>query len=247
MGGDGGCIASRVDMVKTKGYGFLRGPKCGGMGITPSVVCRTEEDRIGRVEGRKMQMGLCNLSQEKLRHPVAVCRLGHLMNKEMLMEGLLSKSLGTNFEHIRSLKDVKTVKIELVDSRPVCPISKRELDDGGCRSIALWNCGCVMEQKSYQQGKDAKTKIDKCVVCGADVTEVIPLAPDEDELEEMRKKLPQRKKKRPAAESVEEKEAKEAKTEKTTTTMKLSENLAKMHEAKHTRDGFGCPAYARRN
>jgi len=243
MGGDGGCIASRVDMVKTKGYDFIRGPKCGGLGITPSVICRTEEDRVGKREGRKMHMGLCNISQQKLRHPIAVCRLGHLMNKEMLMEGLLSKSLGTQFEHIRSLKDVKTVKIDLVDDHPVCPISKRELDDGACRSVALWNCGCVMEQKSHQQGKDAKTKIDKCVVCGAEVTEVITLAPDAEELEEMRKKLPQRKiKKRPVPEEKEEKEAK-----KNTTTIKLSENLAKMHEAKHTRDGFGCPAYARRN
>lgn len=238
MGGDGGCVATRVDMVKTKGYGLMRGANCGGMGITPSVVCRIEEDRMGKLESRKMQMQTCRLSQEKLRTPIVADRLGNLMNKEALMEGLLSKSLGNAFDHIRSLKDVREVKIMFVDDRPICPLTKRELDDGGCRSVAMWSCGCVVEQKSMQTSKQTVTK---CPQCAAEVGDTIPLAPSAEELEDLRAKLPQRKKKR-ALENAEEKPAKE--TNKTA--VKMSQNMTKMFKASSARDGFGCPAYVRR-
>eukprot|EP00397_Hematodinium_sp_SG-2012_P054895 GEMP01066581.1.p1 GENE.GEMP01066581.1~~GEMP01066581.1.p1 ORF type:complete len:245 (+),score=56.81 GEMP01066581.1:76-810(+) len=244
MGGDGGCVNTRVDMVKTRGYGLMRGGNCGGLGITPSVICRIEEDRMGKLESRKMQMQTCRISQHMLRAPIIVDRLGNLMNKEALMEGLLSKSLGATFEHIRSLKDVKEVNIVFANDRPTCPLTKRELDDGGCRSVALWNCGCVIEQKNMQTA--SKKTTNKCPQCAAEVGDVIMLAPDDEEIKDLRARLPQRKKKR-TLEKGEEKPAKEKKEDKTTKILRVSHNMAQVFKVGNTRDGFGCPAYVRRN
>jgi len=260
MGGDGGCINTRADMVKTRGYGLMRGQNCGGMGITPSIVCRLEEDRIGKLEKRKMQLQYCAASQALLRDPVVVDRLGNLINKEALMEGLLSKSLRGNLSHIRSLKDVKDVKLTRVDARLVCPITKRELDDGGCRSVALWICGCILEFKAL----DAAGKT-KCPVCGALVGEIMYLAPDAVELEDMQARIPKRKRKRPQEdgedkntkakkENDDEKKKEKEKEKATTTTIKTSKCVAKLFTSSKedvsfssNRDGFGCPAYVRRN
>jgi hypothetical protein len=38
MGGDGGCVPQRADMVKTKGYGFIQPSSRGGMGYTPNYI-----------------------------------------------------------------------------------------------------------------------------------------------------------------------------------------------------------------
>jgi len=238
MGGDGGCVNTRVDMVKTRGYGLMRGQNCGGMGITPNVMCRVGQDTgAGYVELRQIQMKTCRISQQDLRPPIVVDRLGNLMNKESFMEALLSHSLEA--DHIRGLKDVKDVKMVFKDGRPICPITMRELDDGGCRSVALWSCGCVIEQKTMLTF--AKKPVEKCPNCFGEL-DVIPLVPDDNELKELRAKLPERKKKkRPLEEKAKEGE------EKKLTTVKVSESVAKMFKVGNTRDGFGCPAYVRRN
>lgn len=61
MGGDGGSFSTRADMVKTKGFKFLR--NLGGMGYVPNTQVREADERLNRSEARDLQLSTCALSQ----------------------------------------------------------------------------------------------------------------------------------------------------------------------------------------
>jgi hypothetical protein len=108
MGNDGGSIPDRRDLVKSK-------PKA------------EQADKQNQVRARWF---FCALSKRPLQEPIVSCALGKLYNKDALLEYLLDKSAFGDGEeicgHIRSLKDVVTLKLT---PNPISP-SKSSIDDG---------------------------------------------------------------------------------------------------------------------
>mmetsp|Transcript_22816 Transcript_22816/g.52030 ORF Transcript_22816/g.52030 Transcript_22816/m.52030 type:complete len:285 (+) Transcript_22816:2-856(+) len=194
MGGDGGCVATRADMVKTKGYGFKSKAK-GGMGYEAQTIGRVEDETYDPRKLRQLRMATCRLSEHPFRAPLMACRLGHLYNKEVVVRHLLSKTMPPAFRHIRALKHVKDVvhpKVEglseLGGERLVCPVTRLDLDNGSTKAVLLWSCGCVMAARCL----DAQKKSEKqCMNCDKLYTEedIVKLAVDDEELEALQDKI----------------------------------------------------------
>ena len=93
MGGDGGDIPRRSDLVKNPVKHRIKNPR---------------NQNIGRY-------GHCQLSSEKLKRPVVASKLGRLYNKDVIIEYLLDRGGGKEedprVEGINSLKDVFELKI----------------------------------------------------------------------------------------------------------------------------------------
>ncbi|CAL1696888.1 unnamed protein product [Somion occarium] len=140
MGNDGGSIPDRRDLVRNK-------PKA------------EQADKANQTRARWL---FCALSKNKLQDPVVSCALGRLYNKVALIEFLLDKSSFGDGEaicgHIRSLKDVKTLKLtpNSIKTPPssdsnaevapfVCPLNFKEMN-GSQPFVYLWTCGCVFSQ-----------------------------------------------------------------------------------------------------
>jgi len=200
MGGDGGCLVTRADCVKTRGYGFTKssgGRYTNSLGEMANYIQYVGEDRgLGPLERRRLRMQNCWLSQMKLCDPVVACRLGYLYNKEALIGVLLNKSIPAEVGHIRALRDVKHCLITWAeakteastDKRMVCPVSREELDSGGARAVVLWPSGAVISAKTLKE-----LKLKECpLTCKPFDREkdVVPLAPDEEELSRLRESLP---------------------------------------------------------
>lgn len=112
MGNDGGSIPGRQELVKQK----------------------KQKKQLKRDLMAKARATICALSKEPLKHPIAACWLGFLFNKETLLEALVLKKLPQFYRsYITSMKDMKTVKVELrespgQDSQLVCPITQQEFN-----------------------------------------------------------------------------------------------------------------------
>ncbi|CUV05506.1 unnamed protein product [Cryptosporidium hominis] len=108
MGGDGGSIPKRADVVKTKGYGFKR--NLGGMGYMPNAQVKlTNEENSTKLKMHE-RWTKCYLTNEPLNPPVVICNKGFLYNKEAIINKLLSKS--KTAPHIKKLSDVFQVKFQ---------------------------------------------------------------------------------------------------------------------------------------
>jgi hypothetical protein len=86
-GNDGGSIPGRSELVKEK-------PK----------ELRAESDLVGRFRYHfrsRYRAKYCALTKERLKKPVAICRLGYLYNYETLLHILVNKKLPKEFSHIR--------------------------------------------------------------------------------------------------------------------------------------------------
>lgn len=144
MGNDGGSIPDRRDLVKSK-------PKA------------EQADKANQTRARWL---FCALSKRQLQEPVVSCALGKLYNKDSIIEYLLDKSAyGDGQEicgHIRSLKDVKTLKLtpnptkvsssseaSTDKARFVCPLTLKEMN-GSQPFVYLWTCGCVFSQSGLR-------------------------------------------------------------------------------------------------
>ena len=161
MGGDGGNIPSRADMVRTKGFGSIQKASQGGMGYTPNYIAKVSEETLNSKEQRKLGMRLCAISQNPLTLPIVVCKRGYLYSKEHLIERLLIKStnpLPEQFAHIKNLKDVKELNKpkRSANGNLLCPVTHDELDDGVTRCVFLWSCGCLVSQTASDLDKDSK-------------------------------------------------------------------------------------------
>jgi len=159
MGGDGGTIPNRADMVRTKGFGTIQKSSQGGMGYTPNLISKVSVETLDSKEQRRLNMRLCAISQNPLTIPIVVCKRGRLYSKEHLIERLLKKStdpLPPGFSHIKNLKDVKEIAQPLLSSSGglLCPVTLHQLDDGVTRSAFLWSCGCLVSRAALDLAKD---------------------------------------------------------------------------------------------
>lgn len=156
MGGDGGSIPGRQDLVKTK----------------------QKPEQAERHIERIARWLHCAITQQKLRQPIVSCELGRLYNKEAVLEFLLDKGSCESAQHIRSLKDMK--ELILTDNPAyrgtgndkgdgysdnqaspfICPVTGLEMS-GRYRFCFLWNCGCVVSEKAIKE-----VKSDVCHKCG---------------------------------------------------------------------------------
>lgn len=178
MGGDGGSIPHRIDMVKTKGHGT--GPRTSSMGYSSNSVRRVTEDAVDARENRKTRLTTCALTGDVLIAPVVACRAGFLFNKDAVLAKLLDKKMPEEFDHITSLRDL----VDLKNIPGVCPITSRQIHDGKCQ--AMWPCGCVVSEKGLLTLK-RKAEETTCPACSGSVSLVTVLASDSEEFEKQRK------------------------------------------------------------
>ncbi|KAK6136433.1 hypothetical protein DH2020_029854 [Rehmannia glutinosa] len=61
-------------------------------------------DKVDPNEMRLSKWLNCSLSNEPLRHPIVIDKLGNLFNKEALVEGLLKKNLPKEFGYIKGIR-----------------------------------------------------------------------------------------------------------------------------------------------
>lgn len=146
MGCDGGTIPRRDELVKVK-----KKPE--------------QKDRDAELAAL---WKCCAITQQLLQEPIVMCHLGKLYSKMALIEALLDRSiLPTEFKYIKSLKDVKDLKLTKnpeyktdedkkegsLDHRAspyICPVLGLEMN-GKFRFVAVWNCGCVFSERAYKE------------------------------------------------------------------------------------------------
>ncbi|KAJ3749734.1 DUF602-domain-containing protein [Lentinula raphanica] len=140
MGNDGGSIPDRRDLVRTK----------------------AKAEQADKANQTRAKWFFCALSKRPLQDPIVSCALGKLYNKDSILEYLLDKAAYGDGEricgHIRSLKDVKTLKLTPNPSMPpsvsldltsrspfVCPLNLKEMN-GVQPFVYISTCGCVFSQ-----------------------------------------------------------------------------------------------------
>ena len=166
----------RIDMVKVKGYGSAQRASQGAMGFQPNGMRRIQTETVDAKQQKRRRMQTCSLTEEPLAKPVVSCRCGFLFNKEAVVRRLLDKSIPAEFPHITALSDLQNVEVFGGDTRPVCPITRKELDDGVTRSVVMWPCGCVISAKGLEQ--IGRSTTNECANCGREVGLQVTLFPD---------------------------------------------------------------------
>ncbi|VDO54352.1 unnamed protein product [Schistosoma margrebowiei] len=171
MGGDGGSIPRRDDLVKPK-----------------------KKQEVAEREAANMALWKhCALTQDPLRQPVVSCLLGRLYNKESIINKLLSKSNGDGFsDHIKKLRDVKELRLSSTSSdnqEPqifYCPVTGLEMS-GIYPFVYLWSCGCVFSRKALTE-----VSSNLCMLCGTSFSsdDIILINPQtKDEIEVAKRRL----------------------------------------------------------
>ncbi|XP_075474000.1 uncharacterized protein LOC142505065 [Primulina tabacum] len=157
-------------------------------------------DKVDPNELRLSKWVNCSLSNEPLRHPLVIDKLGNLFNKEALVEGLLSKNLPKELGYIKGLKDM--IAVELVQIPGVrgvdravkfqCPISGLEFN-GKYKFFAMRSCGHVLSAKSLKEVKSSA-----CLVCHKEFIEndKIVINGSEDEVTALWEKMKEEKAKK---------------------------------------------------
>lgn len=194
MGGDGGSIPGRADMVRTKGYKFAR--NLGGMGYTPNTQVRDDSGALTQNEKRSLRWKTCAISSEPLSGVICVCKCGNLYNKESLLKRLLAKKMPANALHVTALSDIKDCKIKrnADGDRIMCPLTCKEFEFG-VKGVMIWSCGCLMSEKALRYLKRKNTGIEnelhKCPVCESPYIDedVIYLILTEEEFEQKQKQV----------------------------------------------------------
>ncbi|KIK68028.1 hypothetical protein GYMLUDRAFT_36842 [Collybiopsis luxurians FD-317 M1] len=140
MGNDGGSIPDRRDLVRTK----------------------AKAEQADKANQTRARWFFCALSKRPLQEPIVSCALGKLYNKDSILEYLIDKSAYGDGDricgHIRSLKDVRTLKLtpnpalsSSVSTEPasqspfVCPLNMKEMN-GSQPFVYISSCGCVFSQ-----------------------------------------------------------------------------------------------------
>ncbi|EDW25501.1 GL26629 [Drosophila persimilis] len=208
MGCDGGTIPKRDELVRVK-----QKPE--------------QKDKDAEREFRWLH---CTLTQQRLQEPIAMCGMGRLYSKQSLIERLLEKEkMPEMSEHVKSLKDIKTLQLTpnpafteedktegLLDTRHapyICKLIGLEMS-GKFRFVALWSCGCVVSERALKQIKGNSSST--CPLCQTpySVEDIVVLNGNEEDLELMKVKMEMRAAKRKSSKK-DKKEAKkvEIKTE----------------------------------
>ena len=152
-------------------------------------------DAVDPKELRLAKYTTCQLSQEPLVAPVVCDDLGQLYNKEAFLKALISKAIPKGLGHL-SRKSVFDVELSELDGASEgikygCPITSLPLN-GKVRFVVVRN-GDTKGGKGWVVSKKAVDELKEVVreVTGG-YTEVIPLYPEGDELENAMKKIKER-------------------------------------------------------
>ncbi|XP_071965593.1 uncharacterized protein [Antedon mediterranea] len=225
MGGDGGSIPGRQDLVRTK-----KKPE----------QAQKEFERVAKWRH-------CSITQEPLRQPIVACQLGMLYNKESVLEFLIEveKPANSNCDHIKTLKDIKDLNLtdnptfqkdeimkgggvynDTLIAEYICPITGLEMN-GRYKFGFRWKCGCVFAERALKE-----IKSDTCHNCGKPFDEdwIILNGSDED-VDLMRTKMEERKARLKA-----EKKAKKAQKRKLTDSLEQPQTSTGSTEDQKTID-----------
>lgn len=154
-------------------------------------------DKVDPNETRICKWNTCALSQETLKPPCAIDRLGNVFNKESLVRALLDKTLPSQFSHIRGLKDMITIHLDPIpgvrvyhdgsETKFQCPITGLECN-GKYKFFALERCGHVLSAKALKELQSTS-----CLVCHVafSESEKIVINGNEEEVEALRLKMEQ--------------------------------------------------------
>lgn len=154
-------------------------------------------DKADPNETRICKWNTCALSQETLKPPCAIDRLGNVFNKESLVRALLDKTLPSHFSHIRGLKDMITIQLDPIpgvrvyhdgsDTKFQCPVTSLEFN-GKHKFFALERCGHVLSAKALKELQSTS-----CLVCHAAFyeSEKIVINGNEEEVAALRLKMEQ--------------------------------------------------------
>lgn len=148
-----------------------------------------------------------------------MCGLGRLYTKQTLIECLLEKNNRPEvIEHIRSLKDVKELKLTMNPSYKsddsnnskhfpfICKLIGLEMS-GKFRFVGIWNCGCVMSERALKEiaggstsGTGNSSVKGNCPLCQQpfSIEDIVIINPAEEELELLQLKIEMRLSKRKA-------------------------------------------------
>ncbi|KAI5960384.1 rtf2 [Candida pseudojiufengensis] len=164
MGADGGTTAKRSDILQLHNL--------------------TQKKELQEGENKEqILLQSCAISGLPLYNnsPIVGDFKGKLYIKEKILQYLLEvkldkSKLKVQFQHLKTLKDLKTVTItwKIIKNIPhfQCPITK-ELDDKTHYSY-LRTCGCVMSYKLLKELKkslsDGSTKTSQCPICNKTFT-----------------------------------------------------------------------------
>ncbi|GAC97911.1 hypothetical protein PHSY_005499 [Pseudozyma hubeiensis SY62] len=171
MGNDGGSIAKRDELVRTKAS-FEK--------VDPELL-------------RQSLWTVCSLSRQPLQPPVASDQLGHLYNKDAILSHLLARHQSTSssnsdpIPHVRGLRDITELNLtpNTLYRAPsptssskdhsvypfMCPLSSKQMD-GNQRFVYIAACGCAMSYTGLRttvaaaEASKEKPEQRPCPVCG---------------------------------------------------------------------------------
>ena len=174
MGGDGGSIPKRAELVKTS----------------------KKKEQADKDMARDAKWSYCAITQRELVKPIVACELGRLYNKESVLEFLLDRSICDSVSHIRGLKDIKELNLtpntgydekcrelaghfDTMAAKYICPVAGVEMN-GKYRFCFIWSCGCVLSERAM---KEVPSEV--CHKCGKvfDPEDVVILNGDESDIE----------------------------------------------------------------
>lgn len=231
MGCDGGTIPKRDELVRMK----------------------KKPEQVDKNYELNAKWFHCALSEAELRTPIVCCELGNLYNKEAVLEYLIDKSSVTTdiASHIRSLKDVKELKLtnnpafeqksmehadsylDFQASRFICPVVGIEMN-GRYKFCFIWNCGCVFSERAL---KEVPSTV--CNSCGKPFSsdDIVVINGNEEEVSAMRAKMEERRQKTKM-----EKKAKKTKMSVTATSTNGASSLNNSLNDESSIDGPEKPA-----
>ncbi|KAL3533109.1 hypothetical protein ACH5RR_006630 [Cinchona calisaya] len=153
-------------------------------------------DKVDPNEKRLSKWLNCSLSNEPLKRPVVIDKLGNLFNKEALVEALLMKKMPKEFWYVKGLKDMIAVELDVIpgveDERGSvsgakfqCPITGLEFN-GTYKFFALRTCGHVLSAKALKEVKSSA-----CLVCHKEFCESdkIVINGSEEEVATLRERM----------------------------------------------------------
>ena len=148
MGNDGGNIAQRIDLCKTKQKPMKRVDK----------------------NAQKSSVKLCAIGKNQLKPPICCCRKGHLFSKINAVQALIQKTMPSNLSHIKSSKDFKEIKTvnNEAEFKVFCPVSSTEFN-GVSDFFLFWGCGCSISADCFDKLSLTQKEHFVCPNCSKDV------------------------------------------------------------------------------
>ncbi|CRG99480.1 replication termination factor, putative [Plasmodium relictum] len=197
MGGDGGSLPQRVDLVKMKNKKLKE--NIGSLGYEKNTLVTITQNKYNKKELKEYYFNHCAISQE----PIFCCRLGYLYNKENILKLILfrkqnkkkrKRDIYEKFSHIDSLKDLVVCKNKLnEESKLICLISN-EIINSTSGGICIFSCGCVFSKKVFNHINNTDENL--CIICNKKykLSDIIEIGIDDESILEEKKKIIRKKK-----------------------------------------------------